>query len=94
MKDVLHEVDVCVIGGGMAGVCAALAAARHGAKVMPKAFRLEGRSGEHWQTLAKIENNYQRLVRVPIHRALSALRFTLDVTWGPNRTNLYAFYVD
>ena len=28
-----HEVDFCVVGGGMAGVCAALAAARHGAKV-------------------------------------------------------------
>lgn len=27
-----HEFDVCVIGGGMAGLCAALAAARHGAK--------------------------------------------------------------
>ena len=28
-----HEVDFCVIGGGMAGFCAALAAARHGARV-------------------------------------------------------------
>lgn len=28
-----HETDLCVVGGGMAGVCAALAAARHGAKV-------------------------------------------------------------
>jgi len=28
-----HEVDVCVIGGGMAGLCAAMAAGRHGAKV-------------------------------------------------------------
>lgn len=27
-----HEFDVCVIGGGMAGMCAAIAAARHGAK--------------------------------------------------------------
>ncbi len=26
------EVDVCVVGGGMAGLCAAIAAARHGAK--------------------------------------------------------------
>jgi hypothetical protein len=28
-----HEVDVCVIGGGMAGMIAAIAAGRHGAKV-------------------------------------------------------------
>jgi hypothetical protein len=27
-----HEFDVCVIGGGMAGLCAAIAAARNGAK--------------------------------------------------------------
>ena len=29
-----HNVDVCVVGGGMAGLCAALAAARHGAKTV------------------------------------------------------------
>lgn len=29
-----HFVDFCVVGGGMAGVCAALAAARHGVKVL------------------------------------------------------------
>jgi hypothetical protein len=29
-----HQADVCVIGGGMAGLCAAAAAARHGASVI------------------------------------------------------------
>lgn len=29
-----HKADVCVIGGGMAGICAAIAAARHGAMVV------------------------------------------------------------
>jgi len=28
-----HKVDFCVVGGGLAGLCAAVAAARHGAKV-------------------------------------------------------------
>lgn len=29
-----HEADFCVVGGGMAGLCAAVAAARHGARVV------------------------------------------------------------
>ena len=33
-KQKTYNVDFCVIGGGMAGICAALAAARHGAKVL------------------------------------------------------------
>ena len=33
MKHETHAVDLCVIGGGMAGMFAAIAAARHGAKV-------------------------------------------------------------
>jgi hypothetical protein len=33
-RTVEHRVDLCVVGGGMAGVCAAVAAARHGATVV------------------------------------------------------------
>jgi FAD-dependent oxidoreductase family protein len=33
-ETILHEADFCVVGGGMAGLCAAVAAARHGAKTV------------------------------------------------------------
>ncbi|MBM3211985.1 FAD-dependent oxidoreductase, partial [Candidatus Poribacteria bacterium] len=34
MRQRNHKVDFCVIGGGLAGMCAAISAARHGAKVL------------------------------------------------------------
>lgn len=34
LRKIEHSVDVCVIGGGLAGICAAISAARHGAKVI------------------------------------------------------------
>ena len=30
LKSIYHKVDLCVVGGGLAGMCAAVAAARHG----------------------------------------------------------------
>ena len=34
MTEQRHRADLCVVGGGMAGLCAAVAAARHGAKAV------------------------------------------------------------
>ena len=34
MRTIKHSADFCVVGGGMAGLCAALSAARHGIKVV------------------------------------------------------------
>ena len=34
MKNTKHIADLCVVGGGMAGICAAISAARHGIKVV------------------------------------------------------------
>ncbi len=48
-----------------------------------------------WHELARIEGNTQRLVRVPVGRTVSAVRYRLEQTWGPcNGTHLYALYVD
>lgn len=33
LRNINHKVDLCVVGGGLAGMCAAVAAARHGIKV-------------------------------------------------------------
>lgn len=34
MQTITHKVDFCVIGGGLAGMCAAITAARHGVKTL------------------------------------------------------------
>ena len=34
MRNVFYKTDLCVVGGGMAGLCCAVAAARHGIKVI------------------------------------------------------------
>ena len=34
LPTITHETDICIIGGGPAGLCAALASARHGARVL------------------------------------------------------------
>ena len=34
MKTITHRADFCVVGGGLAGLCAAIAAARHGARTV------------------------------------------------------------
>lgn len=34
IEHIVHHVDVCIIGGGIAGICGAISAARHGAKVL------------------------------------------------------------
>lgn len=34
MQYIEHNVDLCVVGGGMAGICAAISAARHGIRVV------------------------------------------------------------
>ena len=34
MRSISYNTDLCVVGGGMAGLCCAISAARHGIKVV------------------------------------------------------------
>jgi hypothetical protein len=62
--------------------------------VMPKAFRVEGLSGDRWEELVRVERNHHRLCRFPMKAGLNGVRFLLDETWGSETSRLYAFYID
>ena len=62
LKTLQYNVDLCVVGGGMAGICAAIAAARHGATVvlMHERPMLGGNASSEirmWVCGARGENN-------------------------------------
>lgn len=61
-KTIVHKADLCVVGGGLAGLCGAVAAARHGAKVvlMQERPMLDGNASSEirmWVCGAHGENN-------------------------------------
>jgi hypothetical protein len=63
-------------------------------QTMTRAFRVEAlnESGE-WVTVARQENNYQRLVRLEIDIKTSAVRLVPEATWGAERARLFAWDV-
>ncbi|MBN1808329.1 MAG: FAD-dependent oxidoreductase [Planctomycetes bacterium] len=62
--------------------------------VMPRAFHIDGLVDGKWKRVAEVENNHQRLVRVDINREVEGIRCTLDETWGAEKSNVYAFYLE
>jgi len=62
---------------------------------LPKIFRIDVLADGRWQSACRLDDNHQRLVRLPLRRPAAAVRYTLERTWGPcDATNLYAMYVD
>lgn len=61
--------------------------------VMPKKLRIEALSGDRWEPVYTISDNYQRLVRLPVNRKSCGIRLTIDETWGDDTSRVYAFYV-
>ena len=62
--------------------------------VLPRAFRVEAKIGGEWQTLHRVRDNHQRLVRLPMGKPAEGVRYTLDATWGAPESKLFAFYVE
>jgi hypothetical protein len=61
---------------------------------MLKAFRIEARqdNGE-WATVAQVENNRKRLLRLPVQVETTAIRFIPEATWGAPEAHVFAFEV-
>ena len=59
-----------------------------------RAFRLEVPDGDGgWQTMVRIDDNHQRLVRVPLDFQTDAVRFVPEATWGAGRFHVFAWDV-
>jgi len=57
-----------------------------------KAFRLEAKGADgQWRCVHHDDNNYQRLVRVPMAIQASAVRIVPEKTWGADTCKLFAF---
>lgn len=61
---------------------------------LPKSFRIEACCDGAWQPVATVTENTQRLVCVPVGRTCTAVRYTLDATWGEGESRVFAYYLE
>jgi hypothetical protein len=64
--------------------------------VMPKqlvrAYKVEARSANgQWETIFREADNRRRLVVLPVHREVTALRFTGEAAWGESPIRVFSF---
>jgi hypothetical protein len=58
-----------------------------------KAFRIEVQDGGKWKTVLREENNYQRLVKIPLSCPADSVRLVVEGTWGAPKAHVMAFEV-
>jgi len=62
--------------------------------VMPRVFDIEAQDASgQWTIVAHVNNNYQRLVRLPLDVTAQAVRFVVRETWGAPRAHVFGFDV-
>ncbi len=69
---------------------------REGSNAVPKslvkAYRIETQeAGGDWKAVFRDNDNYQRLVHVPLQARVTALRFVPEETWGDPEVRLFGF---
>lgn len=59
-----------------------------------KNFRVDYRDASgQWHKLAQAENNYRRLVRMPVAATAQAVRFVPEATWGSEAVRVFAWEI-
>lgn len=46
-----------------------------------------------WKEIAYVEDNFQRLVRIPVHEKVTAVRLIPEASWGAEKAHIFAFDV-
>ena len=44
-----------------------------------------------WEEISYCEDNFQRLVKIPVQRKVSAVRFVPEASWGCQEARIFAF---
>ncbi|AUS98581.1 hypothetical protein CDQ84_11160 [Clostridium thermosuccinogenes] len=61
---------------------------------MTRAFRIEAKDKNgQWKTVLKVDNNYQRLVKLKVNIETTAIRFIPEATWGAERVHVFSWDV-
>ncbi len=62
--------------------------------MMLRKFTVQSRSSDgQWQTIAQVDDNYQRLIRVPLQARTNGLRIVPLETWGSDLAHLFSIDV-
>ena len=63
-------------------------------QTMVKEFTVDYRTaGGEWKSLVRVENNHQRLVRIPAEVEATAIRWIPQATWGSETAHIFSFEV-
>jgi hypothetical protein len=59
-------------------------------KAMPRNISIQKKDGSGWMEIARVDNNHQRLIRLPLEGEMSGLRIVIESTWGGIPAEIFA----